>query len=91
MACWHLSESRDGCVHWLRSLAAPPFFPFAMSHRARELGPIALRALQRNRVFVYINSSMVLSIESIVFSHTELLQLQDDSTRAPIAVPTFIH
>jgi len=60
-----------------------------MSHHARELGPIALRALQKEsrlRVYKLLYSS--LSIESIVFSHTKLLQLQDDSTRAPIAVPT---
>ena len=45
-------------------------------------------AAQYERSFVYINSSIVISVESIVFSHTRLLQLQTDSTRAPIAVPT---
>ena len=63
-----------------------------MTYRAhaRELGPIALRALQtesRPRVYKLLHSS--LSIESIVFSHTKLLQLQTDSTRAPITVPIY--
>jgi len=57
-----------------------------MSHYARELGPIALRKESRLRVYKLLYS--FLSIESIVFSHTKLLQLQTDSTRAPIAVPT---
>ena len=57
-----------------------------MSHRARELGPIALCALQKEsrlRVYKLLSS---LSVELIVFSYSKLLQLQDDSTRAPIAV-----
>jgi len=42
-----------------------------MSHRARELGPIALRALQKEsrlRVYKLLHSS--LSIESIIYSRT---------------------
>jgi len=72
----HVTAAFTSCVHWLRSLtaplsaplstplAAPPFFPFlAMTHRAhaRELGPIALRALQtesRLRVYKLLHSSL---------------------------------
>jgi len=78
---------------FLHPLSSPPSFaPFvAMTYRAARYKSTALRTLLPcNASLVYINSSIVLSIESIVYSHTKLLQLQTDSPRAPIAVPTLI-
>jgi len=74
-------------------LPSPPFFaPFLSLPSLWLIAPtryesIALRALLPYNAFVYINSSIALSIESIVYSQT-YLQLQLIHPRAPIAVPT---
>ena len=86
------TTSRDHILPLSSPLSFAPFV--AMTHRAARHESTVLRALLPcNTPFVYINSSIVLSVESIIFSHTKLLQLQTDSPGAPIAVPTytFIH
>jgi len=82
--CWnhHIPMASTPCLvitfflslHPLSSpLSSPPSFaPFvAMTNRAARYESIALCALLPcNATFVYINSSIVLSIESIIYSRT---------------------
>ena len=93
-SCDANTMSRD---HILPLPSTPFFTPFFRSlprydssrPRAMAYSVPCVAPLQRVLcVYKLLHSS--LSIESIVFSHTKLLQLRTDSTRAPIAVPTVI-